>query len=180
MKRIMYVLGMVLALVGCSSKEEKGSSSVTGDSIGDSKINYLYSSYDFRQDNPGCEISGFSDNESFGRWSNGDTATIDLMAAPMAEITVKMDVDRVITPEDIPFEFEVEVNGEHVSHISTNGHNSVFVNIGKENMGADGSVRMMFIFKNATTPDKYNPENHDGRKLGFGISGLTVYGYSLK
>ena len=102
------------------------------------------------------------------------------MAAPMAEITVRLDVDRVITPESEPFEFDVEVNGARVSHIATNGNNSVYVNVPKENLGADGSARLIFIFKNAAKPGKYNPENPDPRKLGFALSGITVYGYSLK
>ncbi len=177
----MYVVGMTLAMCCCSTKEEKapvsGSTEIKSES--ESDVNHLYSYYDFRQENPGCEISGFSGNENFGRWSNGDTATIDLMAAPMSEVTVKLDVDRVICPDE-PLKFDVEVNGEHLSHISTNGNSSVFVNVPKDNLGADGSIRMMFIFENAAKPSKYNPENHDGRKLGFALSGITLYGYSLK
>ncbi len=180
MKRIMYLLGMALTLCCCSSKEDKAAAPAETETQSDSNVNHLYSYFDFRQENPGCEISGFSGNESFGSWSNGDTATIDFMAAPMAEITVRLDVDRVITPDNEPFVFNVEVNGEKVSHVSTNANSSVFVNVPKENLGADGSVRMMFIFENAAQPSKYNPDNHDGRKLGFALSGVTVYGYSLK
>lgn len=98
----------------------------------------------------------------------------------MAEITARLDIDRVVTPDDIPFVFNVEVNGERVAHISTSGNNSVYVNVPKENLGADGSARLIVIFENAALPGKYNPENPDPRKLGFALSGITVYGYSLK
>lgn len=179
MKRVMYVVGMALALCCCSSKEEKSQTSVSTGIEEESNINHLYSFYDLRQENPGCEISGFSENESFGRWSNGDTVTIALMAAPKAEVTIRLDVNRVICPDE-PLKFDVEVNGERVSHISTTGNNSVYVNVPKEILGADGSVRMMFIFENAALPGKYNPENQDPRKLGFALSGITVYGYSFK
>ena len=177
MKRIMYALGMALALCCCSSKEDKASSDGFES---ESKVNHIYSYYDLREENPGCDIYGFCSKEDFGRWSNGDTVIVDLMAAPMAEITVRLDVDRVITPESEPFEFDVDVNGARVSHIATNGNNSVYVNVPKENLGADGSARLIFIFKNAAKPGKYNPENPDPRKLGFALSGITVYGYSLK
>ncbi len=178
MKRVIYVFGMILALCCCSTKEKETPDSASSEVKSESNVNHLYSFYDFCQENPGCEISGFSGNEDFGRWSNGDTATIELMAAPKAEVTVKLDVDRVICPDE-PLRFNVEVNGERVSQISTNGHSSVFVNVPKENLGADGSVRMMFIFENAAKPSKYNPENHDGRKLGFAVKNVTVYGYYL-
>lgn len=178
MKRFMYVLGMTLALCCCSTKEEKTSVPASTEVECESNVKHLYSYYDFCQEDLGCEISGFSGNEDFGRWSNGDTATIELMAAPKAEVTVKLDVDRVICPDE-PLRFNVEVNGERVSHFSTNGNSSVFVNVPKENLGSDGSVRMMFIFENAAKPGKYDPENHDGRKLGFAIKNVTVYGYYL-
>ncbi|MBR5210913.1 MAG: hypothetical protein UH850_11690 [Paludibacteraceae bacterium] len=178
MKRIMYVLGMVFALCCCSSNGDKASSDAINDN--GSNVNYLYSYYDFRQENPGCDIYGFCSKEDFGRWSNGDTVIIDLMAAPMAEITARLDIDRVVTPDNIPFVFNVEVNGERVAHISTTGNNSVYVNVPKENLGADGSARLIVVFENAALPGKYNPENPDPRKLGFALSGITVYGYSLK
>ena len=178
MKRFMYVLGMTLALCCCSTKEEKTSVPASTEVESESNVKHLYSYYDFCQEDLGCESSGFSGNEDFGRWSNGDTATIELMAAPKAEVTVKLDVDRVICPDE-PLRFNVEVNGERVSHFSTNGNSSVFVNVPKENLGSDGSVRMMFIFENAAKPGKYDPENHDGRKLGFAIKNVTVYGYYL-
>lgn len=178
MKRVMYVLGMTLVLCCCSTKEEKSPDSVTTEVKSESNVKPLYSFYDFCQENPGCEISGFSGNEDFGRWSNGDTATIELMAVPKAEVTVKLDVDRIICPDE-PLRFDVEVNGEKISHFSTNGNSTVFVNVPKENLGADGSIRMMFIFENAAKPGKYNPENHDGRKLGFALRNVTVYGYCL-
>lgn len=178
MKRIIYMLGMVLTLCCCSQKGDKAP--VADENEAETNVKHLYTYYDFSKEDPGCEISGFSGNESFGRWSNGDTAIVDLMAAPMAEVTVRLDVDRVITPDDIPFVFYVDVNGERLSHISTNGNNSVYVNVPKKNLGADGSCRLVFVFENASTPSKYNPDNHDGRKLGFALSGVTLYGYSLK
>lgn len=178
MKHIMYVLGMVLAMCSCSTKEEKVTSSE--ESKVDSGVNHLYQYYDFRQEEPGCEFSGFSGSNAFGRWSSGDTAIVDLMAAPMAEITVKLYIDRVICPDSEPFEFDVEVNGDRLSHYSINGHSSVYVNVPKENLGADGSARLIFIFKNAAKPSKYNPENEDPRKLGFAVTDITVYGYSPK
>lgn len=178
MKHIMYVWGMLLAMCCCSSKEDK--SPVAEETKRDSGVNHLFAYYDLRNEDPGCEISGFSGCEGFGRWSNGDTAIVDLMAAPMAEITAKLYIDRVICPDSEPFEFDVEVNGDRLSHYAVNGHSTVYVNVPKENLGADGSARLVFIFKNAAKPGKYNPENHDGRKLGFAVTDITVYGYSQK
>ncbi len=178
MKNVIYFLGMVLAMCCCSSKEDKAS--VAASEGATDNVTHLYTYYDFRKENPGCEIEGFSGSDDFGRWSNGDTATVELMAAPMAEITLRLDVDRVITPRDIPFVFDVEVNGAKIAHLSTNALSTVYVNVPKENIGADGSARVKFIFENAAQPSKYNPENTDGRKLGFALSGITLYGYSLK
>lgn len=176
MKRIAYILGMVLTLCCCSNNGGNGSSAK--EEFDESGVKHLYSYYDLRQENPGCEIYGFSNNDPFGRWSNGDTSIVDIMTAPMAEFTAKIYVERVICPDE-PFEFDVEVNGAHLSHYATNGQDMIYVNVPKENVGADGSVRMMFIYKNAAYPSKYNPDNHDGRKLGCVISDITVYGYSL-
>ncbi len=177
-KKFFYALGMVFAMCCCSSNGDN----VSYDAINDyeSNVTHLYSYYDLRQENPGCDIYGFCDKEDFGRWSNGDTVIIDLMAAPMAEITVKLDIDRVVTPADIPFVFNVDVNGERLSHFSISGYSSVYVNVPKEYLGADGSARLIVVFENAALPGKYNPENPDPRKLGFALSGITVYGYSLK
>ena len=63
MKRIMYVLGMVFALCCCSSNGDKASSDAINDN--GSNVNYLYSYYDFRQENPGCDIYGFCSKEDF-------------------------------------------------------------------------------------------------------------------
>ncbi|MBQ0156893.1 MAG: hypothetical protein KBT22_10025 [Bacteroidales bacterium] len=178
MKRFLYIFGMAMTLCCCSSKEDKSPAAEATKS--DSGVNHLYAYYDLRNEDPGCEVSGFSGCESFGRWSDGDTAIVDLMAAPMAEITAKLCIDRVICPDSEPFEFDVEVNGDRLSHYAVNGHSTVYVNVPKENLGADGSARLVFIFKNAAKPGKYNPENHDGRKLGFAVTNITVYGYSQK
>lgn len=176
MKRILfYALGMVVAMCCCSTKEDKASSSESKDS----NINYLYSSYDLTQENPGCDLYGFSGNESFGRWTYADTAIIDLKVAPMAEFTAKLDLSMIgVVGEAL--EFDVNVNGDVISHVSTNGGEPVFVNVSKEKLGMDGSARLFFMFKNATLPSKYNPDNKDPRKLGFALRGITVYGYSLK
>ena len=64
MKRIMYVLGMVFALCCCSSNGDKASSDAINDN--GSNVNYLYSYYDFRQEDPGCDIYGFCSKEDFG------------------------------------------------------------------------------------------------------------------
>ena len=180
MKSVIYALGMALALSCCSTKEENTQSSASSEAKSDTGVNHLYSFFDFCSDDPGCGFSGFSDKESFGRWSCTDTATIELMVAPKAEITVKLDVNRVMCPENVALEMNVEVNGEKVSHYSVFGNSSVYVNVPKENIGADGSARLMFIFETAAQPGKYNPENKDPRKLGFALSGVTVYGYCLK
>lgn len=176
MKRIMYVFGMVLALCCCSTKENTTASS---ESNNDSKVNYLYSTYDFTQEPVGCDIYGFSGNESFGRWTYGDTAIIDLKTAPLAEFTAKFDISMIGVVGE-PLVFDVNVNGNVVSHVSTNGGEPIFVNVSKECVGVDGSARIFFIFKNASVPAKYNPENKDPRKLGLALRGMTVYGYSLK
>lgn len=175
----MYLLGMAMALCCCSTKEENTTSNATG-STNASNVDFLYSFYDFCKEDPGCGAYGFSDYESFGRWSNSDTATIELNLGSVSEATVKLNVDRVVCPESEALEMDVEVNGEHMSHMYTHGNSAIYVNMGKENIGADGSARLRFIFKNAAKPSKYNPENTDPRKLGFAISGVTVYGYGLK
>ncbi|MCQ2189855.1 MAG: hypothetical protein MJZ00_08125 [Paludibacteraceae bacterium] len=179
MKSIMYFLGMAFAMCCCSSKQEPVEAAAQSESEKDSNVNHFYSFYDFSKEDPGCEFSGFSGDESFGRWSSGDTSTIDLMTAPMAEFTARLDVHRIGT-EGEPIEFDVLVNSEPVSHVSTNGHESVYVNVSKENVGADGSARLMLAFKNAAKPSKYNPESKDPRKLGIALSSVTVYGYSMK
>lgn len=180
-RQIMSIFGIAVLLSCCSTNNTHTLSDHQEDSHSElSESINLYSTYDLSKENPGCELTGFCVNEPFGRWTDGDTATIGLMTAPMAEVTVKLNVDRVITPDNEPFELDIEVNGERLSHISTNSGNSIYVNIQNKYIGADGFVRLMFIFRNAAYPSKYNPGNGDGRKLGFAISGLTVYGYTLK
>ena len=66
MKRVMYVLGMTLALCCCSTKEEKSPDSVTTEVKSESNVKHLYSFYDFCQENPGCEISGFKNRQGVG------------------------------------------------------------------------------------------------------------------
>lgn len=180
MKRFIYILGMALTMCCCTSKEENTSSSTLVETKSESGVNYLYSHYDFRKEDPGCKFSGFSCCEKFGRWSEGDTSIVNLRVAPMSEITVRMDVDRVISPDTVPFEFNVFVNESRLAHFATGGNISVYMNVPKENVGADGSLNLMLVYENATQPSKINPNLNDDRKLGFGLKGVTIYGYSLK
>lgn len=178
MKHLFYVLGMVLAMCCCSTKGVNTTSN-SSESKNEPDVNYLYKVYDLTTDNLDFDLYGFSGNESFGRWTYGDTAILDLKAAPMSEFTAKLDISMIGVAGE-PLEFDINVNGDVISHVSTNGGEPVYVNVPKERVGMDGSARIFFLFKNATYPSKYNPENTDPRKLGFALRGITLYGYSLK
>lgn len=183
MKKLFYaVFGLAALFTSCTSPVNVNEGKVNTPSVyveGKGNVSNIFSFYDFTQENPGCEINGFCGNEDFGRWTNADTAIIDLNTAPMAEFTVKLNIDRVITPETEPLVFDVQVNGEKIAHEATNG-GIIYINVPKEKVGADGFARLLFLFENAAKPSKYNPQNTDPRKLGFGLRNVTVYGYSVR
>ena len=182
-KSILAVWGVAALLCSCSSSTSvetesgmKASAFVNG--IGN--VNSTFSYYDLTKVDAECELYGFCGSEGFGRWSNGDTAIIDLKTEPKSEFTVKMCIDRVITPDDEAFVFDVLANNEPLTQISIHGRGNAYVNVPKSMVGGDGSVRLTLAFKNAALPAKYNPENKDGRKLGMAIKDITLYGYNLE
>ena len=101
---------------------------------------------------------------------------ISLLQTHLPKYTARLEILKVILPDE-PLEFDVEANGNVLSHVSTNGGVS-FVNVSKEFVAEDGTSSLMLIFKNATQPSKYYPGNQDQRKLGLILKSITVYGYT--
>lgn len=179
-KSLLALFGLTALLSGCTGPVEPDHSvSARGYVIDKGYVDCKFCYFDFSKEPSGCEVHGFSGAESFGRWSCEDTASIDLPITPQSEFTAKLNIDRVILPNEIPLEFDVLSNGNFVSHVSTNG-GLVFVNVTKENVSDSGTTRLTLIFKNAALPSKYYPECQDNRKLGLALKSITAYGYSEK
>lgn len=173
----------VALLSSCSSSttvETDNGMNATAFVNGFGNVTSIFSYYDLTQEEIACQIYGFCGSEGFGRWSNGDTVLIDLQTEAKSEFTAKLRVDRVITPDEEAFVFDVIANDEYLTQISLHGGGNVYVNVPKEHVNEDGSVRLTLAFHNAALPGKYNPENKDGRKLGLCLKNITLYGYSVE
>ena len=164
-----YALGMAAMLCGCSSgsvEEDGNRMSATGFVGGLGNATTFVSYYDFREEEPGCQISGFSGAEGFGRWTSEEAPTITFEnIMPNSDLTAT--------------KYEAYANDQKVDEGET--YPGVFyVNIPAEAVGDNDNLTLVLKILNPKRPIDVNPEIYDSRLLGMGISSITLYGISIE
>lgn len=184
MKKIfLFALGMASLLCGCDSStvEEQGNKmSATGFVGGLGNVTTTVSYYDFKEEDPGCEISGFSDAEGFGRWTKEETCNILFdNITPNSDLTAKILVTMSIPGGDEPTKYEAYVGNTKVGYGET-WPGVVFVNIPSGVVGDNDKLELTIKILNPKRPIDVNPNRYDSRLLGMGISSITLSGISFE
>ncbi len=180
-KNFFYALGMAAMLCGCSSSsvEESGNRmSATGfvGGLGNATMSVSY--YDFKEEDPGCQISGFSGAEGFGRWTNEESSTITFEnIIPNSDLTAKINVTNAVPGGDAT-KYEVYVNEQKVDEGETYP-GDIYVNVPADAVGDNDNLNLVFKILNPKRPIDVNPEIYDSRLLGMAISGITLYGVAV-
>lgn len=183
MKKIFfYALGMAAMLCGCSSgsvEEDENHMTATGLVGGLGNVVMSASYYDFKEENPGCEFSGFSQLENFGRWTSEDSCTIWFdNIVPNSELTVKIGVV-MTSPSGEATKYDAYANGSYICSGETYP-GSVYVNIPADKVGDNENLSIGLKIKNPKRPIDINPSIYDSRLLGLAVANITLYGYSLE
>lgn len=180
MKKIFfYALGMVAMLCGCSSgsvEEEENRMIATGfvGGLGDATTSISY--YDFKEEDPGCKISGLED---FGRWSEVDSCNISFdNIVPNSDLTIRINVF-LTGPANEPAKYSAYANGKYVGSGETY-HGVIYINVPSETVGDGENLNLGLKMKNAQRPIDVDPEKKDTRLLGLAISNITIFGYALE
>lgn len=176
-----YALGMAAMLCGCSSgsvEEDGNRMSATGFVGGLGNATTFVSYYDFREEEPGCQILGFSGAEGFGRWTSEEAPTITFEnIMPNSDLTAKINVANAV-PGGEATKYEAYANDQKVDEGET--YPGVFyVNIPAEAVGDNDNLTLVLKILNPKRPIDVNPEIYDSRLLGMGISSITLYGVSV-
>lgn len=183
MKKIFgYLLVIVATLSGCSSDPvvvDGNHMTSVGFVGGLGNVTTTTSYYNFKEEDPKCAITGFSQIEDFGRWSNEDSCVIIFdKIVPNSELTAKINVT-MTCPSGEPVKYNAYANGAYVcSGESFAG--DIYVNIPAEKVGDNDNLTLSFKIKNPVRPIDINPNIYDSRLLGFAIANITLYGYSLE
>ena len=182
MKKIfLYALGMAAMLCGCSSgsvEEDGNRMTATGFVGGLGNATTSVSYYDFKEEDPGCQISGFSAAEGFGRWTNEEAPTITFEnITPNSDLTAKITVTNAVPGGDAT-KYEVYANETKVDEGETYP-GVIFVNIPADAVGDNDNLVLVLKILNPKRPIDVNPEIYDSRLLGMGISCITLYGVSV-
>ncbi len=180
-KTFFYVLGMTALLSSCGSgsvEEIENRMVSTGyvEKFGDATLSVAY--YDFKEDDPKCELSGFSVNESFGRWTDEETSTITIGdIVPNSDLTAKINIT-MSTPAGEATKYDAYANDKLISS-GESWPGIIYLNIPSDIVGDSDTLSLEFKFKNAKRPIDVDPEKKDTRLLGMGISCVTLYGVSV-
>ena len=181
-KNFFYALGMVAMLCGCSSgtvEEEENRMIATGfvGGLGDATTSISY--YDFKEEDSGCKISGFSGLEDFGRWSEVDSCNISFdNIVPNSDLTIRINVF-LTGPANEPAKYSAYANGKYVGSGETY-HGVIYINVPSEAVGDSENLNLGLKMKNAQRPIDVDPEKKDTRLLGLAISNITIFGYALE
>ncbi len=180
-KNFFYALGMAAMLCGCSSgsvEEDGNRMSATGFVGGLGNATASVSYYNFKEEDPGCQISGFSVPENFGRWTNEEYPAITFEnITPNSDLTAKISVTNTVPGGDAT-KYEVYANEQKIGEGETYP-GVIYVNVPAEAVGDNDNLTLMFKMLNPKRPIDVNPEIYDSRLLGMGISNITLYGVSV-
>lgn len=180
-KTFFYALGMAAMLCGCGSgtvEEEGNTMKASGFVGGLGNATLTASHYDFKEEDPGLKITGFSMVEGFGRWTDEEICTMEFdNITPNSDLTVKIFMS-MSTPAGEATKFEAYVGEQKVGYIESYP-GVVFVNIPYYVVGDNDNLTLTCKMLNAKRPIDVDPNKYDSRLLGMGVSYVTVYGISL-
>ncbi|MBQ0156894.1 MAG: hypothetical protein KBT22_10030 [Bacteroidales bacterium] len=180
-KTFFYALGMAAMLCGCGSDSvvvDGNLMTSTGFVGGLGNVTTTTSYYDFKEEDPQCTITGFSQIEDFGRWSSEDSCMVVFdKIVPNSELTAKLNVT-MTCPSGEPVKYNVYANGAYICSGESFAGN-IYVNIPAEKVGDNDNLTLSFKIKNPVRPIDINPKIYDSRLLGFAVADITLYGYSM-
>ncbi len=182
MKKIFfYALGLASMLCSCGSGtvEEEGNKMTAYGFVGGlGNATTSVSYYDFKEEDPGCKISGFSMVEGFGRWTDEEVCTMTFdNITPNSDLTAKIFMS-MSTPSGDATKFEAYVGEQKVAYVESYP-GVVFVNIPYYVVGDNESITLTFKMLNAKRPIDVDPNKYDSRLLGMGVSYVTLYGVAV-
>jgi hypothetical protein len=114
--------------------------------------------------------SGWSINESWGRWSDGQKAILILPVPPGDPRTIEFNLQSFITPSHPRQRVSISVNNNTPQEFVLNQFDNNLINIKVPKID-DGKFEMVleFILLDAISPNKINIHDSDQRNLGIGI-----------
>lgn len=182
MKKIFfYALAIASMLCGCDSGsvvEEGNKMTAEGFVGGLGNVTTSVSYYDFKEEDPGCKITGFSMTEGFGRWTDEEISTMTFgNVTPNSDLTAKIFMS-MSTPSGEATKFEAYVGEKKVGYVESYP-GIVYVNIPADAVGDADSLTLSFKMLNAKRPIDVDPNKYDSRLLGMGVKYVTLYGVSL-
>lgn len=122
---------------------------------------------------------GWSEPESWGVWSEGDSASVVLMLAqePTSDLILQVDGVGFVSTKCPQQEIEVFVNSTNVGRLSyslQNSNGSRWIRVPREVVvGVNDAVEIDFRFKNDVSPSRLGISG-DPRSLALGLKGLTL------
>lgn len=180
-KNFFCALGMAVLLCSCGGNsvvEEGNRMAASGFVGGLGNVTTSMSFYDFTEDEPGCEYTGFSGKEGFGRWTEGEESSMVFEnIVPGSEVTAKIMVS-MATPAGEAAKYEAFVNDQYICSGET-FPGPIYVNIPSNVIGDNDVMTLVLKHKNPKRPIDVNPNNYDSRLLGMGIRNVTLIGYAL-